>query len=312
VHSLAELHTVRAEFGVSGCVANDGAHPGYGCMIHRLIVGLHPVVVTYGPALVVAHVTEYFEYFAFRFDRVCARWRSDALFLVVVENFLARVHVRTILCVKFLLSFQIRNAIPACVPRDVCLLAAIDVFASAVAPNGPVVVAVATFAVVLEASPGVGGRSDLVEVVRGRGAHRSATAVVQVVLAGVGGAATLPGLDFNVPSRSLALPEAVVEFVRSVRDLDPFLAAVDTESGSDGVGLRRCRECLAKLNTIRAEFCVSAGVANIGCHPFYRGVIHRLVIGLHIVAVADGPTCVLSHVAQHGEVFPIWVDFVSA
>jgi len=96
-----------------------------------------------------------------------------------------------------------------------------------------VVVAVATFAVMLEASPGVGARSDLVEVVLGRGAHRSATAVVQVVLTGVAGAATLPGLDFNVPSGSLALPEAVVEDVRSVRDLDPFLAAVHAEPRPD-------------------------------------------------------------------------------
>lgn len=94
------------------------------------------------------------------------------------------------------------------------------------------VVAVAVFAVVLKAGLGVGARADLVEVVFWRSGDSSATAVVQVVLSAV--AAARPGLDVNARSGSLALPETVVELDGRVRYLDPFLATVDAESGSDG------------------------------------------------------------------------------
>merc|ERR1719482_824620 len=78
---------------------------------------------------------------------------------------------------------------------------------------------------------GIGARSDLVEVVDGTSGFTAATAVVQVVLSVVG--AAHPGLDFNCPSGSLALPETVVEHVGRVRDLNPFRTAVDAEARPD-------------------------------------------------------------------------------
>ena len=99
-----------------------------------------------------------------------------AFLLVVIQYLLARTQRRHIL--EFLGRWHVCDAVPPCVSVNVA--AAVDVLSCAIAPNGPVVVGVATAAVVLETDIFVGALSDLVEVVFWAVVHTPTTAVVYV------------------------------------------------------------------------------------------------------------------------------------
>ena len=71
---------------------------------------------------------------------------------------------------------MVSEAVPPGV--SVHVAAAVDVLSCAIAPNGPVVVGVATSAVVLETDVFVGAFSDLVQVVFWAVGHFTAAAVV--------------------------------------------------------------------------------------------------------------------------------------
>ena len=113
--------------------------------------------------------------------------------------------------------------------------AAVDVLSCAIAPNGPVVVGVATAAVVLETDIFVGAFSDLVEIVFWAVGHFAATAVVYIVYSCVCGTSARKSLDGDRGRGAEALPIVVEEIVGCVRELDPFLAA------GIGVGISVCR-----------------------------------------------------------------------